>query len=233
MRERSERNGDDASLRASVSLVRQKRTLVPARIWPAGKVYPPGLIDRLKTYKATKSGGEKRLTEGRQSNGQPHTTLFYGNKVMLAPILRTSLLAPPVQPQFVRVNHAASLLGVSVQTIRNYADNPANGVEVRRTPGNHRLVDLGALAECSVLTSVGPTRSESRASAEEIRQGKISVCYSRVSTRSQCVDKNLDRQAQRLRDYVAANHAGEACVDVSEQASGINSERKGLTKIST
>jgi hypothetical protein len=62
---------------------------------------------------------------------------------MLAPILRSA--RAPVQPQFVRVQSCAPLLGVSVQTIRNYADDPSNGVEVRRTPGNHRLVNLAAI----------------------------------------------------------------------------------------
>ncbi len=130
--------------------------------------------------------------------------------------------------QFVRCHTAATLLGVSVQTIRNYADNPANGVEVRRTPGGHRLVSLSAIAECFGV-DLGADQSEP--AGEESAQGKISVRYSRVSTRSQCVDKNLERQAGRLRDYVATNRPGIECVEISEQASGINSERKGLTKI--
>jgi putative resolvase len=148
---------------------------------------------------------------------------------MLAPILRTS--RAPVQRQFCRVHEAARLLGVSVQTVRNYADDPANGVEVRRTPGNHRLVDLGALAELFGFDVGGADDPESRASAEEIRQGKISVRYSRTSTRSQCIDGNLKRQADRLTVYVETNHPNENCIEISEQASGINSERKGLTRI--
>jgi predicted site-specific integrase-resolvase len=140
---------------------------------------------------------------------------------MLAPI------TVPARAQFCRVQTAARLLGVSVQTIRNYADDPANGVEVRRTPGGHRLVNLSAIAECFGVDVGG----DPEPAGEENAQGKISVRYSRVSTRSQCVDKNLERQAGRLRDYVAANHPGEECVEISEQASGINSERKGLTKI--
>jgi predicted site-specific integrase-resolvase len=145
---------------------------------------------------------------------------------MLAPILRTS--RAPVQPQFVRCHQAAALLQVSVQTIRKYADNPANGVEVRRTPGNHRLVNLAAIAECF---GIDLSPDEGADAPEEISQGKVCVLYSRVSTRSQCIDKNLERQAARLRAYVEANPPGEQCIDVSEQASGINSERRGLTKI--
>src|ERR1700730_10080388 len=156
---------------------------------------------------------------------------------MLAPILHAS--GPSVQrsqrshasrnaPSFVRVNHAARLLRVSVQTIRNYADNPANGVEVRRTPGNHRLVNLAQIAE---VFGIDLSADEPQESVSTEAVGKVCVLYSRCSTRSLGVDKNLERQAERLRKYVRANRPHEQCVEVSEQASGINSERKGLTKI--
>jgi predicted site-specific integrase-resolvase len=141
---------------------------------------------------------------------------------MLAP------LTVPARAQFCRVQTAARLLGVSVQTIRNYADDPRNGVEVHRSPGGHRYIDLSAIAEVFGfdLGVEAPPESESTEAV-----GKVCVCYSRVSTRSQCIDKNLERQAARLRAYVEANPTGEQCIDVSEQASGINSERRGLTKI--
>jgi len=120
------------------------------------------------------------------------------------------------------------MLGVSVQTIRNYADDPINRIEVRRSPGGHRYIDLSAIAEVFGfdLGVEAPPESESTEAV-----GKVCVCYSRVSTRSQCIDKNLERQAGRLRDYVRANCPDEKCVEISEQASGINSERRGLTKI--
>jgi putative resolvase len=146
---------------------------------------------------------------------------------MLALILRTA--CAPVQPQFVRVQSCARLLGVSVQTIRNYADDPRNGVEVHRSPGGHRYIDLAAIAQVFGY-DIGQA-DEAEPAGEDCAQGKICVCYSRVSTRSQCIDKNLERQAARLRAYVEANPTGEQCIDVSEQASGINSERRGLTKI--
>ena len=130
-------------------------------------------------------------------------------------------------PQFVRVNHCAAMLAVSVQTVRNYADNPANGVEVRRTPGGHRLVNLAQITE---VFGFALPESEPDPEPETTRE-RVNVQYSRVSTRSQCVDKNLDRQAGRLTEYVQTNHPGTECLEISEQASGINSERKGLTKI--
>src|SRR5580704_9110532 len=102
---------------------------------------------------------------------------------------------PSVQPQFCRVNHCAAMFGLSVQTIRNYADNPANGVEVRRSPGGHRYVNLAQIAEVFGF-NVGADAGEE---AEPVSQGKVCVLYSRVSTRSQCIDKNLERQAARLR----------------------------------
>jgi putative resolvase len=150
---------------------------------------------------------------------------------MLAPIVGAVRPSVERSRSFVRVNHAARLLGVCVQTVRNYADNPANRVEVRRSPGGHRYVDLAAIAEVFGFDIGVADDHESRASAEEVRQGIVNVCYSRVSTRAQSLEKNLDRQAERLREYVRANREGETCIDVSEQASGINSERKGLTKV--
>src|ERR1700677_4119727 len=104
---------------------------------------------------------------------------------MLALILRTA--CAPVQPQFVRVQSCARLLGVSVQTIRNYADDPRNGVEVHRSPGGHRYIDLAAIAQVFVY-DIGQA-DEAEPAGEDCAQGKICVCYSRVSTRSQCIDK--------------------------------------------
>jgi predicted site-specific integrase-resolvase len=171
----------------------------------------------------------QKLANGREQNA-PMTCSKHGNGAnphgkaisMLAPITVSA------RAQFCRVQTAARLLGVSVQTIRNYADDPANAVEVRRTPGNHRLVNWAQLAE---VFGFDVASDEPEQPTEDV--GKVCVCYSRVSTRSQCIDKNLDRQAARLRAFVEANHPDESatCLQVSEQASGINSERRGLTKI--
>jgi predicted site-specific integrase-resolvase len=122
---------------------------------------------------------------------------------------------------------------LSVQTIRNYADNPANDVETRRTPGGHRLVCLSRIAE---LFGVDVTSEP----VEEEQTGKVNVVYSRVSSRGQAAidkgkgktDSNLTRQAARLREFYRVNDVeGSKPLEISEQASGINSERRGLTKI--
>ena len=116
---------------------------------------------------------------------------------MLVPILRTSRAL--VQAQYVRCHTAARMLGVSVQTIRNYADDPINRIEVRRSPGGHRYIDLSAIAEVFGfdLGVEAPPESESTEAV-----GKVCVCYSRVSTRSQCMRQEFGaagRTVERLR----------------------------------
>ncbi len=142
---------------------------------------------------------------------------------MLAPILHAA--RAPVHSPFVRVNHAARLLGVSVQTIRNYADNPANGVEVRRTPGNHRLVDLGALAE---VFGFGVASHDS---VPEPETARLIIGYCRVSTSKQKTAGNLDRQKERVEQYIRENWPGEKYVLICEQRSGISTDRPGLLKV--
>jgi predicted site-specific integrase-resolvase len=142
---------------------------------------------------------------------------------MLAPILHAS--RAPVQSQFCRVHQAARLLGVSVQTIRNYADDPANGVEVRRTPGNQRLVCLRQIAECFGVDVGGEPDPETPESE------RLLIGYCRVSTSKQKTAGNLDRQKERVEQYIRENWPGEKYVLICEQQSGISTDRPGLLKV--
>ncbi len=142
---------------------------------------------------------------------------------MLAPILRTSRSGPS------RIRSRAvlrRLVGVSVQTIRNYADDPANGVEVRRTPGNHRLVNLAAIAQV-----FGYDIGEADEPTPEADAQRLIIGYCRVSTSKQKTAGNLDRQKERVEQYIRENWPGEKYVLICEQRSGISTDRPGLLKV--
>jgi predicted site-specific integrase-resolvase len=124
------------------------------------------------------------------------------------------------------VKHCATLLGVSVQTVRNYADDPANGVEVRRTPGNHRLVCLRQIAECFGVSVETEETVETATDAQ-----RLIVGYCRVSTSKQKTAGNLDRQKERVEQYIRENWPGERYVLICEQRSGISTDRPGLLKV--
>jgi predicted site-specific integrase-resolvase len=143
---------------------------------------------------------------------------------MLAPILRTS--RAPVQPQFVRVKCCAAMFGVSVQTVRNYADDPANRIEVRRSPGGHRYVDLAALAE--VFGYELPNEQNAETTPDGAR---LIIGYCRVSTSKQKTAGNLDRQKERVEQYIRENWPNERYVLICEQRSGISTDRPGLLKV--
>lgn len=57
-----------------------------------------------------------------------------------------------------RIGQAAELLGVSVDTVRRWADS--GELETRRTRGGHRVVTGAALAEFASATDRAPERSE-------------------------------------------------------------------------
>jgi predicted site-specific integrase-resolvase len=144
---------------------------------------------------------------------------------MLAPILGTARSS--VQPQFMRVQSCARLLGVSVQTVRNYADNPANGVEVRRSPGGHRFIDLAAIAQVFGY-DVASDEPDPEATPESAR---LIIGYCRVSTSKQKTAGNLDRQKERVEQYIRENWPGEKYIIITEQRSGISTDRPGLLKV--
>jgi predicted site-specific integrase-resolvase len=128
--------------------------------------------------------------------------------------------------EFVRVHEAATLLGVSNQTIRNYADDPANRVEVRRSPGGHRYVDLAAIAQVFGYDVPGEPDQETTPDG-----ARLIIGYCRVSTSKQKTAGNLDRQKERVEQYIRENWPGEKYIILCEQRSGISTDRPGLLKV--
>ncbi|ADG07790.1 IS607 family transposase [Kyrpidia tusciae] len=113
--------------------------------------------------------------------------------------------------QYLPIGKVAKMLGLSVQTIRRW--EKAGKIHSIRSPGNHRLFDV-----------------------EEVRRllgkpaGDRTAIYARVSSAKQKADGNLQRQRERLERY--AEERGYDVVRVfSEQASGINENRKQLAAL--
>jgi len=113
--------------------------------------------------------------------------------------------------QYLPIGKVAKMLGLSVQTIRRW--ERAGKIHAVRSPGNHRLFDV-----------------------EEVRQllgkpgGGRTAIYARVSSAKQKADNNLQRQRERLERY--AQERGYDVLRVfSEQASGINENRKQLASL--
>lgn len=110
------------------------------------------------------------------------------------------------------IGEAAELLGVSVQTLRNWEKR--GYIQSERTPSGHRRYAL----------------SDIRSHIEDQPSEKKAFLYVRVSTKKQSESGNLLRQKERLMNYAIAQglHIAGVYEDV---ASGLNENRKGLSKL--
>jgi molybdopterin-binding protein len=70
-----------------------------------------------------------------------------------------------------RLGQAASLLGVSPDTLRRWADS--GRLPVTRTPGGHRVVDGAALAH--LASSLRPPRGQGAMSAQSARNRFVGI----------------------------------------------------------
>ena len=113
--------------------------------------------------------------------------------------------------RFVGIGEAASLLGVSVTTLRRWERSGRLAAE--QTPGGHRRYDLASLRP-----------GLSRAGGEEPLR---TIAYARVSSHDQKAD--LERQKQVLELYCARQ--GWEFEVVSDLGSGINYRKKGLRRL--
>lgn len=115
--------------------------------------------------------------------------------------------------KFLSIGDVAKPLGVSIKTIRRWEkEGLITGI---RTPKGHRRFPE---SEFERLTGQIPVLK------------KRCVIYARVSSSKQETDGNLDRQKERLIEY--AQKKGYEIVKIfSEQASGINENRKQLKKL--
>jgi predicted site-specific integrase-resolvase len=117
------------------------------------------------------------------------------------------------QKQFVSVGEASTFTGLDPQTIRKMADKAS--IVCYRTPSGQRRINLQSLQE---LCSSSPTPEEKSSVP------KRNFIYARVSTKKQMDD--LSRQLEFLKRPEYADYRV-----VTDIASGINFQRKGLSTI--
>jgi putative resolvase len=112
----------------------------------------------------------------------------------------------------ISIGDAAKELGVSVKTVRRWAD--AGKLRFERTPTGHRRFYL---ADIKKITP------RDFGSLEE----RITINYARVSSHDQ--KENLTRQVQVLEAFSSAN--GWQFETISDLGSGLNYQKKGLQKL--
>jgi putative resolvase len=120
-----------------------------------------------------------------------------------------------------RVNQAATFLGISKSTLRHYADEGV--VPCTTLPSGHRYFDEDDLNRFLNKESFIKNKEDKK---------KLAYIYARVSTKKQADSGNLDRQITRLVEYSIKN--GYEIVQIyKEVASGINENRRELHKLLT
>ncbi|MBD2505366.1 IS607 family transposase [Anabaena azotica] len=112
----------------------------------------------------------------------------------------------------ISIGDAAALLGVSVKTVRRWAD--AGKLKYERTPTGHRRFFISDIKK---ITPRDISKLEER----------ITINYARVSSHDQKED--LTRQIQVLEAFSSAN--GWQFETISDLGSGLNYQKKGLQKL--
>ncbi|MDJ0736987.1 MAG: IS607 family transposase [Nostocaceae cyanobacterium] len=110
----------------------------------------------------------------------------------------------------VSIGEAASKLGVSVKTIRRWAD--AGKIRSDRTPSGHRRFYVSDLL---------------RMTAKPVHNERKTINYARVSSHDQKDD--LQRQAEVLEQFCVAK--GWEYETIQDLGSGLNYKKKGLNKL--
>lgn len=117
----------------------------------------------------------------------------------------------PHSGQWLSISEAASLVGVSPSSLRNFeAAGELEGAVVRTPLGGHRRYDPRAL------------RAAFGIETEECRESKSihSAIYARVSTQKQKDDGSLERQIQRMKEFVREQGLEESeCIIFADCAS--------------
>ena len=117
--------------------------------------------------------------------------------------------------KYVRGAVAAKILGVSQGTLRNYEKQ--GKINVIRNPGNQRLYDVLEYQLKNGLIT------EDQINEDQLINKHVCVCYCRVSTYDQKQD--LERQVEYMKNKYPRYEM------ITDIASGINFNRKGLKKI--
>jgi putative resolvase len=118
---------------------------------------------------------------------------------------------------YVSIGQAAEIIGVSISTIRRWESEGSLNPDFR-TKGGHRRYDVQRIKN-EIL--------EQSAEDVHIDLDRKTYVYARVSSHDQKLD--LARQAKRLSQYCEAQ--GWEHEVISDLGSGINYNKKGLTKL--
>ncbi|CCO07429.1 IS607 family transposase [Desulforamulus hydrothermalis] len=117
--------------------------------------------------------------------------------------------------ELLTISKAAKKLGVHPNSLRNWEKQGL--IKPVRSPGGQRrysMDELNRLLQSGQLTD----------SQEAV------VLYARVSTKKQADAGNLNRQLERLRQYVIESHY-RVVAEFTDVASGLNQKRHGLTNV--
>jgi excisionase family DNA binding protein len=112
----------------------------------------------------------------------------------------------------ISIGEAAQSLGVSVKTVRRWADD--GKIRFERSPSGHRRFYL------SDITRITPRQ------LKEL-ETRVTINYARVSSHDQKAD--LVRQVQVLESFSSAN--GWQYETIQDLGSGLNYQKKGLQKL--
>jgi len=115
--------------------------------------------------------------------------------------------------KYITISETASILGVSICTLRRWDRENKLNSDIR-TLGNHRRYLLS-----KIIKIIHPQDSKDR----------INICYSRVSSHDQ--KDNLIRQAQVLKEYVNSCKYGLKIEEIKDLGSGLNFKKKGLKRL--
>lgn len=124
-----------------------------------------------------------------------------------------------IMKEYYKPKDVSNILCVSTRTIQNYCDEGKLGFE--RTPKGHRIIPKNSLV--LLLDELGLLINDDE---------RIDVAYARVSTRKQEQRGDLDRQVQNIINYVVTKNPYNL-MTITDVASGLNDNRKGLTKLIT
>lgn len=125
--------------------------------------------------------------------------------------------ASEINKPFYKPKDIKELLNVSLGTVQNMTKD-GRLIAIRNTK-DRRMITRDSLI--AYLDSIGLLISD---------DGRIDVIYARVSTHKQKERGDLDRQIQSLKDF-AINKNPKSLETITDVASGLNDNRKGLNKI--
>lgn len=122
-----------------------------------------------------------------------------------------------INKPFYKPKDIKELLNVSLGTVQNMTKD-GRLIAIRNTK-DRRMITRDSLI--AYLDSIGLLISD---------DGRVDVIYARVSTHKQKERGDLDRQIQSLKDF-AINKNPKSLETITDVASGLNDNRKGLNKI--